>query len=499
MFVQRDAVDSHLISGERYLYIGDDDIFAEQVGIEVTIDESGSVAEARPDPDSTRWARERTRQWVEPALSLARQWRFRPFLRHGRPVAARGRIYVTVVQTERLPTRHVPFPDVRREAVQIRLTRSGCFGSCPSYAVSINGDGSVHFVGEGSVNVRGEHRYTIPVARVDALIRRFREGDFWSLDDAYQAQVTDQATYSLTFSAGGVTKTVTDYSGGGVGMPRIVTALEDAVDEAADSGRWITGNERTLAALEAEHFDFRSVHAAQLFLDVLVDGPEPLAVALLDRGAPLDAQSSGPFECFGCVGRGVVRALSLSRAVELRRIAVFDRLDTNASFAALGQPARNRLLMMAARTRSPHLVTRLLARGGRATATDAALGSALIQALNDAYDVASDADQGAVVRLLLARGAPLEARDGIDWTALQHTYDDDPAMARLLLERGARVDAAVGDDQPLLYLTDDEEIALLALAAGANRNLRDSEGRTLSQIARAKRWTRVERLLAGSS
>jgi ankyrin repeat protein len=404
-------------------------------------------------------------------------------------------MYVTVVQAERLPARHVPFPEVRRDAVQIRLTRSSCFGSCPSYAVTISGDGSVLFVGEGSVNVEGEHRYAIPVERVDALIRQFRDGDFWSLDDHYEVPVTDQATYTLTFSAGGVTKTVTDYVGRGGGMPRIVTALEEAVDEAADSARWITGNEHTLAALEAERFNFRSLRAAHMFHAVVREGSDALALALLDRGAPIDL----PSNCPSCVGGRTVRLQALFEATARGRIAIFDRLNTDAAFAALTQPARNRLLMMAARTRSPHLVTRLLARGARATATDRELGSALIQALEDAYDrVAPDADQGTVVRLLLARGAPLEARDGIDWTALQSAYDDDPAMVRLLLERGARVDAAVGDDQPLLYLTDDEEIALLALAAGANRNLTSEQGETLSQIARRNRWTRVEQLLTGS-
>jgi hypothetical protein len=93
---------------------------------------------------------------------------------------------------------------------------------------------------------------------------------------------------------------------------------------------------------------------------------------------------------------------------------------------------------------------------------------------------------------------PLEAKDGIGWTALQHAYDDDPRLARMLIAAGAKVDAAkTGDDQPLLYLTDEEEIALIAIEAGADLGRKDSDGHTLAEIARRKRWSRVQALLAG--
>lgn len=488
----RTEFEAHRIAGESVIHINED-LTYDQVSVEVTVDEAGTVIDVRPDPDSDRLpASLRNPVRIAAAIAAARQWRFTPFARDGHPVRARSTVSVGFLPAERLPTRHVAFPDAGREDVTITLERTGCFGSCPGYTVTLKGDGSVLFVGQGFVLAEGEHRYSVPVARIDALIAQFRQGDFWSLDDKYEASITDSATYTLSFSAGGQTKTVSDYVGPMVGMPAIVRKLEAAVDEAADTARWIRGDAGTIAALEAEHFDFHSPAAGAMVLDAVEGGPDAVVFGLLDRGAPLDV----PARCFGCPGGKTVRGQVLRTAVTKGRLAVFDRLDTGAIFARVDQADLDRLLMAAALARSPHMVQRLLALGANPRATDKEKGSALIQALDDPYDrIAPDADQEAVVRLLIARGAPIEARDEIGWTALQTAYDDDPRLVRLLLAHGARVDAAAKGDQPLLYLTDDEEIALIALQAGADRTLKDSEGHTLPEIARRKRWTRVERLL----
>lgn len=110
--------------------------------------------------------------------------------------------------------------------------------------------------------------------------------------------------------------------------------------------------------------------------------------------------------------------------------------------------------------------------------------------------LAPDADQAAVIRLLLRHGAVVNARNHIERTALQYAHDDPPEIARLLIAAGADVDAATDDIPPILYTTDDEEIALIALGAGADRTLRDREGYELAEIARRKGWRRVEAMLA---
>lgn len=500
IWADSDSLERHRISGETRISVdGSRTAIFATVPLEVTVDEEGRVADVRPSEDYERTPSEwRNETWLASAMALVRQWRFRPFTRDGRTVVARGNVSVAVLPAERLPSRHIPFPDVAREQVVISMDRSGCYGSCPAYSVEIHGDGRVELKAQGFTLVEGKYAYAIPVAEVEALIRQFREADFWSLDPSYEAQITDQATTRLTFKAGAVSKTVTDYVGTMVGMPEAVRRLQDAVDRAADTAALVTGNERTIARLEAARFDFRSRAGIVAFLWSIGKAPDSVPLAFLDRGLSFEQlMRVSPWQkSLEPAGK-----LALFAAVEAGRVAVFDRLDRTEIFDGLSQEDLDGLLLAAAHSRSQHLVKRMLARGGRPGAIDKERGSALIRALDDHYrKPAPDADQEAIVRLLLRRGVPLEATDGIGWTALQHAYDDDPRFARMLIAAGAKVDAVENDDdQPLLYLTGDEEIALIAIEAGADLGRKDSDGRTLAEIARRKRWLQVQALVASAS
>lgn len=494
IWVDREELAEHRTAGEPVLRSsGGESMLFEVISVEITIDEAGRVSDVRPSEDAERLGDVLSKQdWLAQAMNATRQWRFTPFERDGRIVSARGNVQFSILPAERLPARHVTFPKVSLAEITISMTTSSCFGTCPAYSVAIHGDGRVDFSSEGFVLVPGEHRYRIPMAKVEELVSLFRQADFWSLDPAYEAEATDLSTTKLTFKAGNQSKTVTDYAGTMVGMPRAVRQLEEAIDQAADSEALIKGNAQTIALLEAERFDFRSVKGTLIFLAAIGKAPDSLALGLLDRGVQLD-----PVVEIGRRPRQSARKLALEAAIKAGRVAIFDRLAGDRALEAFDQFELDSLLMDAAHVHSPYLVTRLLDRGANARSTDKEKGSALIQALDQLYgQPAADADQEAVVRLLLARGAPLNAKDSIDWTAIQHTYDDHPKFARLLLAAGADVNSAEQGDQPLLFLTDDEEIALIAIEAGANLGLKDSQGRTLAEIVRRKRWARVEALLA---
>lgn len=138
------------------------------------------------------------------------------------------------------PTRRtVAFPAYDPASVRITLERTRCFGSCPAYKVSIDGNGSVLFEGETYVAQVGARNGTADPAAVLELYEQFRAADFLSLDDHYVADITDNPTYTLTLETAGVRKTVVDYVGAKAGMPDTVTALEDAVDRVAGASKWI--------------------------------------------------------------------------------------------------------------------------------------------------------------------------------------------------------------------------------------------------------------------
>ena len=123
--------------------------------------------------------------------------------------------------------------------VEIRLTRSVCYGFCPAYTVTINGDGQVRYEGRRFVDAVGERTATIPREDVARLVARFDEIGFNNLRDAYRAEVSDLPTYTVTLTRDGQSKTVVDYHGMAVGMPASVRELEAEIDRVAGTAQWV--------------------------------------------------------------------------------------------------------------------------------------------------------------------------------------------------------------------------------------------------------------------
>ena len=166
--------------------------------------------------------------------ALAAQW---PAPESGRPFRA----FQTVMMAppERPPTRHIPFPDIDGRAVSITLERVGPYSPYGDYVVTLDSDGGVDFCGLGYLKSPGAHQSRIDRAAFDALVRKFREADFFSLDDRYRANPVDGPTYYLRIRIGDREKTVIDYAGRRVGMPAVIRSLQEAVDEAAETSRWV--------------------------------------------------------------------------------------------------------------------------------------------------------------------------------------------------------------------------------------------------------------------
>jgi hypothetical protein len=140
------------------------------------------------------------------------------------------------------PPEHVNFPKIHDwNSLTITLSRSPCFGACPVYDVTIHGDGSVDYNGAHFVGTMGEQHAKISRGKVRDLYARFKRADFFWLYDNYHAFVTDLPTAHVSISYDGQTKQVTDYAGGMIGMPEVVSDLETAVDRAAGTKKWIKG------------------------------------------------------------------------------------------------------------------------------------------------------------------------------------------------------------------------------------------------------------------
>lgn len=138
------------------------------------------------------------------------------------------------------PVQKVSFPDIKDwSSLHITLTRGMCLGRCPAYSVEIDGDGTVTYQGDDYVLVKGKQLAHISAQAVRDLFELFRAADYFSSLDSYTAPVTDFPSFSTSIEFDGHKKSVTDYVGRAVGMPKELIALEDAIDKTAGTDRWI--------------------------------------------------------------------------------------------------------------------------------------------------------------------------------------------------------------------------------------------------------------------
>jgi hypothetical protein len=138
----------------------------------------------------------------------------------------------------------------RLEDVCIELDRGPCYGSCPSYSVTIEGNGRVTFVGRDYVSEVGRRETQISEDSVRDLLRAFEDARFFELEDSYWQQVTCLSLETITLYVGGRSKRVHNY-----GLRRrfdlqghelkdwqaqeSLFALADAIDAAARTELWI--------------------------------------------------------------------------------------------------------------------------------------------------------------------------------------------------------------------------------------------------------------------
>ena len=217
-----------------------------------------------------------------------RRWKFAPFEQNGKAVTAEVSEYINFVPPERIPKVHVAAPPLQPNSeIMITLARRGCFGSCPFYTITIRNEGIV-FEGQGYVVPSGRHTDRVDANEVRDLAKRFIAADFYSMDPSYLADVTDNPGYILSISIDGRTKQVVDYVGAWVGMPGVITELENEVDALGRTDRWVSGSEGLVQALQAEKFNFETFEAQLMLKEAAFCGRTMTVKEFLESGVPLE-------------------------------------------------------------------------------------------------------------------------------------------------------------------------------------------------------------------
>lgn len=155
--------------------------------VELLVDEQGNVISAKlegadsPDIEElTKPQREMLKAVVAEAEKTGMKLHFRPFEEDGHPVEAQFEIELPLRPLDEQPAKEVPFPQIKKwNLVKIVLSRTGCFGTCPSYDVEVHGDGTVLYDGGLFVAITGSHRASVPGDAVFQMVEAFRAADYF--------------------------------------------------------------------------------------------------------------------------------------------------------------------------------------------------------------------------------------------------------------------------------------------------------------------------------
>lgn len=182
--------------------------------------------------------------------------------------------------------------DVRAQTVPddfvITLQRTACFGTCPSYKVSVDSAGRVTYDGSEFVRVKGRQDTRVPLSGVAALVATVDRIGFFELDDSYAAPVTDHPTVFVTVRSGGRTKRISDYVSG----PKDLKTLEQQIDEVAGTRRWIRIDVAALDDLVLKGPPPSREQLDELLLGAIQHDDLDVAKALLDLGASPEGAAS---------------------------------------------------------------------------------------------------------------------------------------------------------------------------------------------------------------
>jgi hypothetical protein len=277
------------------LRIGRNQIEPGNVTFWAHVDAEGRVLEVREfEIDAPSPFEYRTDALVEAVRRIA----YRPFVRNGVATEAWVQDEVEVGTEPAEPPSSgagSTFPTELTD-FSIKLLRSACYGPCPIYSVVIHDDGKIEFHGKAHVAIPGDHQAQIAPEAAAQLLERFRAAEFFDFKDKYVADVTDNPAYRLELAIGQKKKTVTDYLGTWVGMPTIVTELEDAVDETAGTDRWVSAGPGTLEAMQEAGIAPNSKQAGEILVYAVDQGKWEAVRSLLSAGAPVrtsDANQAG--------------------------------------------------------------------------------------------------------------------------------------------------------------------------------------------------------------
>ena len=369
-------------------------------------------------------------------------------------------------------------PRAPKSQIAFRHVRANCYGPCPSYTVTVRGDGRVDYDG-GVADIPGKLSYRIPVADAEALITRQSSRDLWNRGTAYTGSEFDASHDFLTITYGKRSKHIHDYLGAQVGMPVAISDAEKDIDDTAGVMRWVHATPETLTDLEGLGFDFHSRRAGDAVVSMIDDSDveDATILGMISQGAPMTGQGWH-------TGNQPEAAIDL--AIEANRPAVVEALIAAGALNVAGAPDKMRVnsaFQSAMASDSLVFVKRLAEFHPYLTyMTDEASAPQSVLFL-------AQHGNKAFVSALVDMGADPAGRDG-DGNTLLHKLGNDPEVADFLLAHGVDINARNTDGETALLILYNEDAVLHLLDLGADPTVRTDTASIWSR-ADTFEWKRV--------
>jgi hypothetical protein len=128
------------------------------------------------------------------------------------------------------------------DSLTIQLSRGPCYGSCPSYTITVHGSGQIEYVGQRHVKVRGSQTGTVSQQQLVQVLQSLDRVHFFALEGRAFEWCFDTASVAISVSVDGRTKQViSDYSctGAKSGVQAQFVKSADDIDTIVGSARWV--------------------------------------------------------------------------------------------------------------------------------------------------------------------------------------------------------------------------------------------------------------------
>jgi hypothetical protein len=120
----------------------------------------------------------------------------------------------------------------------VQLVRTGCFGPCASYSVTVHTTGQVDFHGYEFVCQPGKHSARIPASAATELVTDIAEAGFLETSWNKGNYIADAMDLTVTLVYGDRSRSLPHIDAES-NSPRLLRAVGAAIDEVAGTSRWL--------------------------------------------------------------------------------------------------------------------------------------------------------------------------------------------------------------------------------------------------------------------